>query len=78
MLVFTRITKEGAKGQLGVPVTNICEITPNTEADNRCWLRYWIGDQVRSAVVEGTVEELAKRVSMLRSTRLTAKLVDAQ
>jgi len=57
LLVFTKIPQEGTRYSIAVNSRNVVEVTPNGE--DRSWLKYWDGAQVRSAVIQGTPAEVA-------------------
>lgn len=66
MIVLKRITQEGEEVDIGVPVTNISEVSPHKDAENRVWVKYWNGQEIRSMVIAGTVREVAELVHQAR------------
>lgn len=61
MIVLNRITTEGTSVKIGIPTNNISEVSEHKDEENRLWVRYWNGQEIRSMVVEGTVEEIANQ-----------------
>jgi len=66
MIVFKRVTQDGDEIEIGVPLTNISEVSPHKEVKDRVWVKYWNGSEIRSMVVIGTVEEIAVDVRRAR------------
>lgn len=66
MIVLKRIRHDGEEVEIGVPVTNVSEVTQHKDAENRVWVKYWNGQEIRSMVVAGTVREVAAQVNQAR------------
>lgn len=66
MIVLKRITQDGGEVEIGVPVTNVSEVSPHKDAENRIWVKYWNGQEIRSMIVAGTVREVAAQINQAR------------
>ena len=66
MIVLKRIASSGKSIDLGIPLHNVVEASPHKEDETKSWVKYWDGKEVRSAVVVGTVIDIAGKVSTAR------------
>lgn len=55
MLILQRTT-HGKLTPIGVPVTNIAEVSPHE--DGGCWVKYWNGTEIRTMVVNESLDEI--------------------
>ena len=60
MITFTRIKLDGSVGtDFALPIASIIDINTNAENADHSWLGYNSAFNIRSCVVQGTVEDIA-------------------
>lgn len=69
MVVLERMLNDGGVYPLALNVLNVIEATPKMDEEGKSWVKYWDGREVRSAVVNHTVHEVAAMVKSAGARR---------
>lgn len=73
MIVLNRVTSDGSLVEIGVPLTNVSEVSPHKDEKTRSWVKYWNGQEIRSMVVDHTVKDVQQLMFVARHGKVPAK-----
>jgi hypothetical protein len=68
MILLEKLTKEGIKFPVALPIANIMEVTPNMYEPTHSWVTYKSSEGTRPMVVVGTVEEIVDKIHAVKQS----------